>query len=173
MKIGHNDIVLRPRFELVLGISKEKALNTFDDTNSLPFELKRSDDRIFITFNRECNHFWSPQLHLEFHEEGHNSCKLFGLFGPNPALWTFFIFLHFGVATLFIILAIQAYTRAVLDYPNIAHLAGMFFLIILWFVLYAFGRTGKQKGKPQMKQLHQFMMERVGIYAISADSQTA
>ena len=26
MKIGHNDIALRPRFELVLGISKEKAL---------------------------------------------------------------------------------------------------------------------------------------------------
>lgn len=173
MKIRHNDIVLRPRFELVLGISKEKALNTFNTPNCTPFELRSSNDHVFIKFNRVNHHFWSPQLHLEFIEEGHSSCKLLGLFGPNPALWTFFIFLHFGVATLFIILAIQVYTSAVLELPNTAQLVAMFFLITLWLGLYAFGRAGKQKGKPQMIQLHQFMMERAGIYVISADSQTA
>jgi hypothetical protein len=33
---------------------------------------------------------------------------------------------------------------------------GMFFLFVLWFALYAFGRLGKSKGEGQMDQLKQF-----------------
>jgi hypothetical protein len=32
-------------------------------------------------------------------------------------------------------------------------------MIILWFGLYAFGRAGKKKGKPQMKALYSLMEE--------------
>jgi len=43
-------------------------------------------------------HFWSPTLGLEIRpREG--GAVLHGLFGPHPAVWTFFMFVHFLAAT--------------------------------------------------------------------------
>ncbi len=155
-----NDIVLRPRFQLLLNSPKESILYAFEKAKKNPFLVKRMDDHIFIKFNIEHTHFWSPQLHLEIIEgEDENACKIYGLFGPNPTLWTFFIFLHFGVGTLFTILGVWAYSNWTLDRPNGIQLASMALMVVLWITLYMAGREGKKKGKPQMHELHGFMKE--------------
>ncbi|MEP3208625.1 MAG: GTP-binding protein [Maribacter sp.] len=158
MKPIPNDIVLRPRFQLELSGAREELLQSFEKKQVEPFLVKRIDEHVFIKFNKKNNHFWSPQLHLEFDELDKKSSKLYGVFGPNPTLWTFFMFLHFGVATVFVILAIWAYSSASLDKPYGLQLGLMVFMTLLWFVLYFFGRAGKQKGKPQMEELYRFMM---------------
>ena len=152
-----NDIVLRPRFQIKLDRPKEEALQCFDGEAEKPFLVKRLDDHIFIKFNKKESHFWSPQLHLEINEITEENSRLYGLFGPNPTLWTFFMFLHFGVATFFIIFGIWAYSSAALDRPYGIQVGAMVFMVILWFTLYALGRAGKRKGKPQMNQLYNFM----------------
>jgi hypothetical protein len=159
MKSLPNDIVLRPRFQLEIPNTKEKVLEAFESLKKSPFILKRLDEHVFIKFIPKHNHFWSPQLHLEIVEIDERSCKLFGVFGPNPTLWTFFMFLHFGVATIFIVLGIWAYSSASLNKSYGLQLGLMGFMFILWFVLYFFGRTGKRKGKPQMRELYQLMLE--------------
>ncbi len=159
MKPIPNDIVLRPRFQLELLGRKEELLQSFEKSQVEPYLVKRLDQHIFIKFNKKNNHFWSPQLHLEIEEIDKKNTKLYGVFGPNPSLWTFFMFLHFGVATLFIILGIWAYSSAALDQPYEIQLGLMGFMVVVWFVLYFFGRTGKKKGKPQMEELYRFMME--------------
>ncbi|MFS4456018.1 GTP-binding protein [Maribacter sp. 2304DJ31-5] len=159
MKVLPNDIVLRPRFQFELPGNKESILEAFEKSVRSPFLTHRIDDHVFIKFNKNELHFWSPQLHLEINEIDDKSCKLYGLFGPNPTLWTFFMFLHFGVATLFIILGIWAYSSASLNKPYGVQMGLMVFMIVVWFILYAFGRAGKHKGKPQMRQLYDFMIE--------------
>lgn len=159
MKTVPNEIALRPRFQLELLGNKEYLLEAFEKAEKAPFVLKRIDDHIFIKFNKDNHHFWSPQLHLEIDGIDKKNSKLYGVFGPNPTLWTFFMFLHFGVATCFIILAIWAYSSAALNKPYSLQLALMGFMLVLWFVLYFFGRAGKHKGKPQMQELHTFMMK--------------
>ena len=159
MKTIPNDIVLRPRFQFEVSAPSEKLLVAFENSVIKPFLVKRLDEHIFIKFDEQHNHFWSPQLHLEIHEIDTKTSKLYGVFGPNPALWTFFMFLHFGVATLFIILGIWAYSSASLNNPYGLQLGLMGFMVVLWFVLYFFGRAGKRKGKPQMRQIYQFMTE--------------
>lgn len=157
MKVLPNDIVLRPRFQLEIPERKEILLESFEKSKESPFLVKRLDEHVFIKFNAEQNHFWSPQLHLEIDEIDEKNSKLYGVFGPNPTLWTFFMFLHFGVATVFIILGIWAYSSASLNRPYGVQLGLMAFAVLLWFVLYAFGRAGKHKGKPQMMELYRFM----------------
>lgn len=159
MKPIPNDIILRPRFQLEIPETRETVLKAFEDLKKNAFVIKRLDEHIFIKFRPEQNNFWSPQLHLEIDEIDEKNCKLFGVFGPNPALWTFFMFLHFGVATLFIILGIWAYSSAALDKSYGLQLGLMGFMVVLWFVLYLFGRAGKSQGKPQMQELYQLMME--------------
>ncbi|GMN08448.1 hypothetical protein MTsPCn5_38370 [Croceitalea sp. MTPC5] len=159
MKIASNDIVLRPRFQLELAETKENVLESLRQSEKAPFLVKRIDEHIFIKFNQKENHFWSPQLHLEVEERDKKNCKIFGVFGPNPTLWTFFIFLHFGVATSFIILGIWAYSIASLNKPYGIQISLMITMAVLWIAFYIFGRLGKRKGRPQMRLLHQFMID--------------
>ncbi len=157
MSILPNEIVLRPRFQIEVAKSKDSILNSFENADLPPFLVKRIDDHVFIKFNRKKVHFWSPQLHLEINDLNEGGSKIYGLFGPNPTLWTFFMFLHFGVATIFIGLGVWAYSSASLGRPLTLQIGLMVFMVLLWFVLYAFGRAGRSKGKPQMHELHQFM----------------
>ncbi len=151
-----NEIVLRPRFQDSLDEVASVVLMRLEKSAENPILVKRMDDHVFIRFNDSERHFWSPQLQLEVLDEEQGGCKVYGLYGPNPTLWTFFMFLHFGVATLFIILGIWAYTSASLGRPYGVLIGGMAAMLVIWFAFYAFGRAGRAKGKPQMHQLYRF-----------------
>jgi hypothetical protein len=159
MQLLPNDIVLRPRFQLELTGNKEPILEAFKNAEKAPILVKRMDDHLFIKFEKKETNFWTPQLHLEINDLDDKNSKLYGLFGPNPTLWTFFMFLHFGVATLFIALGIWAYVSVSLNKPYFLQIGLMVLLVFMWVALYIFGRLGKRKGRPQMEVLHQFMMD--------------
>lgn len=157
-----NEIVLRPRFQLVLPQPAEELLGKLQHARRTPFFIKRLDDHIFIQFDAAHSHVWSPQLQLEILAEDPSGARVYGLFGPNPTLWTFFMFLHFGVATVFLIFGVWAYSSMSLDRSYGLQLGVMGAMLVLWFVLYAIGRAGRAKGKPQMQELHSFLMEVIG-----------
>jgi len=159
-----NEIVLRPRFELSLDTELEHLKQAFDNCSEDPFLIKRLDEHIYIRFQKKNTTFWSPQLHLELTSFEKGISKIHGVFGPNPTLWTFFMFLHFGVGTLFIILGVFAYSNYSLGKDITLLIVGMIFLVLLWFALYAFGRMGKAKGKPQMNQLKRFLKELISDF---------
>lgn len=115
------------------------------------------DDHVFLKISKDKQHFWSPQLDLEIIEGEGEKSMLHGLFGPKPAVWTLFMFLHFAVGILFIGFGIWAYTKASLKEPYAIPLALMCFMILVWFVLYFAGRMGKTTGHAEMHQLHGFM----------------
>lgn len=155
-----NDIVLRPRFKLELTQNNEKLLKAFEDAKNTQSEfiISRIDDHVFIKLPREKQHFWSPQLHLEINNEPDNkSCILHGLFGPNPTVWTMFMFLHFLVACLFIGFGIWAYTNWSLGNNYAIQIFITLLMVVLWFALYFGGRVGKATGTDQMHELHEFM----------------
>nr|WP_299346421.1 GTP-binding protein [Allomuricauda sp.] len=154
-----NEIVLRPRFKIELSTDLESLKTTFDIVAKNPFSLKRLDEHVYLRFEKSHTDFWSPQLHLEMTSFEKNESTIHGVFGPNPTLWTFFIFLHFGIGTLFVILAVFAYSNYSLGHDITIWMVGMVFLVVIWFALYAFGRLGKSKGKPQMRQLRDYLDE--------------
>lgn len=154
-----NEIVLRPRFEVSLKEDIEQLKLVFDKSAKDPFLIKRLDEHIYIRFKKTDTTFWSPQLHLELTSFEKGISKIHGVFGPNPTLWTFFMFLHFGIGTLFIILGVFAYSNYSLGHNVTYWLTGMFFLVLIWFALYAFGRMGKVKGQSQMSQLKSYVKD--------------
>ncbi|WP_299124151.1 GTP-binding protein [uncultured Winogradskyella sp.] len=161
-----NDIVLRPRFKFDVQTNNEKLLKGFETAKASQseFVLTRIDDHVFIKFPKQEQHFWSPQLHLEINEIDENNATVYGLFGPNPTVWTLFMFLHFIVAGLFIGFGIWTYTNATLGNSYAIQLFLTLFMVIIWFVLYFAGRMGKTKGKPEMYKLHAFMKETLRDY---------
>lgn len=154
-----NTIILRPRFKIDIPKPNETVLQTFQDAKKTQsdFIISRIDDHVFIKFPKHKQHFWSPQLHLEINEVSNNSCLLRGLFGPSPTVWTFFMFLHFMVAGLFIAFGIWAYTNFTLKTGYAVQLCLMLFMVIIWFVLYFAGSIGKASSKNEMGELYDFM----------------
>jgi len=139
----HNETVLKD-FEIAKSSQKEYIVN-------------RIDDHVFIKFPKQKQHFWSPQLHLEINEVDEKSSLLHGLFGPNPTVWTFFMFLHFMVAGLFIAFSIWAYTNWALKSSYALQVSLMLFMVIVWFALYFAGSIGKASSKNEMLELQEFM----------------
>ena len=156
-----SEVVLRPRFKIDLEQSNESALDAFAHAASTQkkFVVTRVDDHVFIRLPKEKQHFWSPQLDLEILEIDKESSRLHGLFGPRPAVWTMFMFIHFVVGTLFTGAGVWAYSNASLDQPYALQLALMGLLVIIWFALYFLGRMGRATGRDEMRDLHFFMKD--------------
>lgn len=158
-----NDIVLRPRFKMELKRNNESLLQAFEatKTSQSEFFVTRVDDHVFIKLPRHEQHFWSPQLHLEINEIDENSCMLHGLFGPNPTVWTMFMFFHFIVAGIFIAFGIWAYSNWSLGTDYGIQMFMCLLSVVIWIALYFAGRLGRASGKGEMQTLYRFMEDTI------------
>lgn len=161
-----NDIVLRPRFKFDVNTDNMTLLELFEASkkDQKKFIISRIDDHVFIKIPKSQQHFWSPQLHIEIikNENDNTKSTIYGLFGPNPTVWTMFMFFHFIIASLFVGFGIWAYSNWSLDTGFSMQLFVVLLMIVFWFALYFAGRVGKQTGKAQMHALHQFMRDTLG-----------
>lgn len=158
-----NEIVLRPRFQMELEQPCSQLLKKFLEAKESQgkFIVSCVDDHIFIKLPNKEQHFWSPQLHLELSETTENKCSLHGFFGPNPTVWTMFMFLHVAVGILFMVDLTWLYSNYKLGNSIVLQISIAVVLVMLWILLYIAGRIGKKKGKPGMRELYDFMMETI------------
>lgn len=152
-------IALRPKFEVE---SKNSVAQILEKAKMLKAELKSDyqikiiDEHLYFYFSKEKRKYYSPFLHLEL-EASECKTKIKGLFGPEQLLWTFFIFLHFIVAGLFLVFAMLAYTHWSLKQSVILDFSIMSFMVVFWFLLYFIARLNRERGVPQMYELEDLM----------------
>ena len=154
-----NEIVLRPRFSILLNKNPKQVLEVFENVKNShdAIQINVLDVHVFLKIPKTQQHFWSPQLHLEVLETSKTSCTIKGLFGPSPKVWTLFMFFHFVTASLFMGFGIWTYSNWTLDIQFTTPLILTFVMVIVWISLYISGRLGKQKGRHQMLELYDFM----------------
>ncbi|GAA4932545.1 hypothetical protein GCM10023314_01080 [Algibacter agarivorans] len=132
-------------------------------TTQSDFIITRVDDHVFIRFPKDKQSFWSPQLHLEINEVDENHSVIHGLFGPNPTVWTLFMFLHFMVAGVFIAFGIWTYTNWTLGQAFTIQASITILMVLIWVVLYFAGSIGKASSTSDMRLLNDFMYNVLGI----------
>lgn len=159
-----NDVVLRPRFQMKLDLSDAEVMERFIrvKSNSEGYKITQVDSHVFIRLPQAEQTFWAPQLHLETKEISENQCELHGFFGPNPTIWTLFIFLHVVVGTLFLANLGWLYSNVNLGNPYSLQIGIGLGLVAVWILLYVGGTIGKKKGKPGLQMLYAFMLETIG-----------
>ena len=158
----NSELFLRPRFSIDLEENSEVIINRFSEAfkkEEISFRGSFVDGHVFISVAKEEEHFWSPQLHLEVLEKPGNKSELKGLFGPKPQVWTLFMFIHFVIGISFLGFCVLLYTKLSLKESIIFPLIMMVFLPLFWILLYFLGKIGKDTGKSQMQELHDFMIE--------------
>lgn len=159
-----NEIVLRPRFQMELEQPCSQIIANFSEAKKAEnkFHVSCVDDHIFIKLPKNEQLFWSPQLHLEMMEKSETSCSIHGFFGPNPTVWTMFIFLHVAVGIFFMVDLTWLYSNYNLENSISLQIVIAIALVFFWILLYIAGRVGKQKGKLGMRELHEFMIKTIG-----------
>lgn len=155
-----NSLALRPKFSKDVAKSIEDILA--DATNIKTevkddYLLKISDHHIFFFITRSKRKYFSPHLHVELTENEDKSTNVRGLYGPDQTVWTFFMFLHFIVAGIFLIYMVIAYSHWTLKQSTTLDFAIMGLMVVFWFALYFQARINRKKCQPQMQKLNELI----------------
>ncbi len=121
------------------------------------FHIKTLDNHIWLSIGAFKREKYSPNLHLEIEKMEDGNTAVNGLFGPDPVLWTMFMFLHFIVAGIFIIFGLIAYSKWTLHQNFALDISIMVLMVGCWFILYFLARRNRTRGIPQMHELEALM----------------
>lgn len=161
-----NNLKLRFRFYNVCNKSIATIKKEFEDLKTTvepDYKIKMIDNHIWFSIGVLKREKYSPQLHIEMEEMEDGNTAINGLYGPDPVLWTFFMFLHFIIAGVFIIFSIIAYSKYKLNQKILLDVTIMMSMVIFWFALYFFARYNREKGIPQMEKLEQLMKKVITV----------
>mgnify|MGYP000108262281 CR=1 FL=1 len=158
-------VKLRPRFRYYTDKKKTVLLERIKKLKteySSKFRVKLSGNHIWIHHARSREKIFTPHLHLELVEDDYelpDKLLVKGLYSPNSSYWTMFMFLHFILAGLFIVFAIMAYTKSVLDENYALYVYLMAFVVLAWLGLYVFARYNRKRGLSQAYELEKVFKE--------------
>lgn len=159
---ANNEIRLRLRFYKDVQENIDAVRQKFENYKVNCTEdchLKTKHNHIWMNIPESRREYWSPHLHLELESKEDGGTHIRGLFGPEPTLWTLFMFLHFMVAGIFVIFSAIAYSNYVLKQPTTMDLVVMSLMVIVWFLLYFIAKQIRFKGNGQMNELEGKFLE--------------
>ena len=154
---------IRPRIHTETSISVDelsKAFKTNLSDKKYGCEGKVVHGFATIYPPEEEQHFWSPQLTLSF-EESDNGTLIRGLYGPQPTVWTMFVFFYTIVGFAILILGMLGYSYWTLDKP-VTFLWAVPVFIALFLSLFLVAYFGQKLGQKQMTRLHRFLENCLG-----------
>lgn len=151
-----NEVRLRLRFYKDVTDSIEVVRQKFEDYKDkcpYDFSIKVNENHIWLHIVGMNKQYYSPHLHLELEEKSENETHIRGLFGPDPTLWTLFMFFHFIVAGIFLIFGMFMYSNYTMDKSILINGIVMFLMVIIWFGLYFIAKQIRHQGNEQMNDL--------------------
>jgi hypothetical protein len=157
-----NSIALRPSFSKDVSRSIDEILKNaakIEDEVRSDYRIKISDHHIYFFITRAKKSYYSPHLHIELTENDNKTTHVKGLYGPDQMVWTFFMFLHFIIGSLFLIFAVIAYSHWTLKQSTTFDFIIMGLMVVFWFALYFQARINRKKCQPQMHKLDQLMKQ--------------
>lgn len=154
------EIKLRLRFYKTVPKSVEAIMESCEKlkTEVAPdYHIKTMDNHIWLSIGARKREKHSPNLHLELDKMEDGNTSINGLFGPDPTLWTMFMFLHFVVAGVFLIFGMIAYSKWTLHQNFGFDLVIMTLMVGIWIALYFIARMIRYRGVDQMHELEKLM----------------
>lgn len=152
------DIRLRPQFDFAVSCDYSssfqrlaKALEHTEEVVGTVF----SDSAILKIPDHE-NHFWTPQLKVSVERNPMGGCRIHGLLGPRPNVWSLFVASYVGWTFIAVMSVIVGTSQATLSQGPWAFWGAPLALggILLTYVT---GRIGRRIGRPQSRRLKAFL----------------
>ena len=128
-------------------VVRQKFVN-YSKEISPDFLMKIRNNHIQFTIKGEKQRYYSPHLR--------------GLIGPAQTMWTFFIFLHFIIAGIFLTFLMFAFSDYALKQPIVNDVIVMLVMVICWILLYVIARQTRENGYGQMEELEKECQKIIG-----------
>lgn len=157
-----NKIRIKPRFKVISDFEKEYFENKLKEyilKNNTTFQGNINKEVATISVKTHHDEYWKPYLSLRM-ETTENKTEIRGIFGPSAAVWTFFMFLYFGLSISFMVfITIYLVTKQInsTDFPWAIYAA--FSSLILLIITYLATKIGQNKAKTEMIQLKNLVDE--------------
>lgn len=151
-----NNVVLRPRFHKDVDLSFDEIIanaNRVKNEVKEDYRVKISDHHIFLFIILAKRRYYSPHLHIQLIEKEDKTTHIKCLFGPDQTTWTFFMFLHFIVAGIFLVFTMFAYSDWMLKNSATTDLMVAGLMVIVWFLLYFIAKQIRFNGRHQIMEL--------------------
>ncbi len=145
----------RPRFKIESKLAADEVIkkirNNINNEN-IPCDGSVVTNHAVLRIPQNQAHFWSPELSLDI-SKSDNGTLIRGLFGPNPSVWTLFMFFYMGVGFMGLIGLFYGLSQWTLGNAPIA-LWSVPIAISLEIIIYFIAQTGKKLANSQMIQLN-------------------
>lgn len=105
-------------------------------------------------------HYWSPQLTIHF-EKSEQGSLIRGLYGPQPTVWTMFMFFYSLIGFITLIAAMVSLSYWSLGQDSLIYWS-VPALILVFLSLYLVAYLGQKFGHKQIVYIHHFLEECVG-----------
>lgn len=155
---------IRPRFKFDLELKPKEIVQRFQHFLSLenaPCQGQADETYATLFYPKNKRNYWSPQLTLLIEEEEFGS-HVRGLYGPRPAVWTMFVFFYALIGLLVIFASVIGGSQYMLGKSSWV-IWTVPILLALFGSLYMVAQAGKKKGRPEMKEMHHFLMHILGL----------
>ncbi|SEG01676.1 hypothetical protein [Flavobacterium urumqiense] len=159
---SNNELRLRLRFYKDVPENVDNLCLKFKNHTqkiSEDYSIKIERSHIWLDIKGPKKVYYSPHLHLQLEPKSDTETHIRGLFGPDPTLWTFFMFLHFIIAGVFIIFAGIAYSDYILKNSVTFDLTVMALMVFSWFLMYLIAKQIRQNGNNQMNELETLFLK--------------
>ena len=159
---ANNELRLRLRFYKDVSINSYTLLKKFEEYSKLTsddYTVKTGGNHIWLYIKGLKKSYYSPHLHLELEAKNENETHIRGLFGPDPTLWTLFMFLHFIIAGIFLIFGGIAYSDFILKKSITSDLLVLLLMIISWILLYFIAKQIRSNGNNQTQELEKVFLK--------------
>jgi hypothetical protein len=151
-----NNVVLRPRFQKDVALSFAEVIanaTKIKEEVKDDYRVKISDHHIFLFIILAKRRYYSPHLHIQLIEKEDKTTHVKCLFGPDQTVWTFFMFLHFIVAGVFLIFAMFAVSNWMLKTSATNNLIIAGLMVVIWILLYFIAKQIRYNGRHQIIEL--------------------
>ena len=150
---------VRPRFEIKIGCDPDSLMEGLRDRlpncpNCTGVSVGRHAE-LFVPENER--RIWSPWLSVTA-DEGADGAVLRGRFAPHPNVWTFYLFLAFGLGFALLVGTAWGYAQWATETTPWALLV-VPLVMVLGVTLYLASQIGQRLGSEQMTQLRAALEE--------------
>ena len=151
-----SSLQLRPRFRKTVDLEAQQIKDRVNRHIKRPdkqIDATVIDNHVILRLLSDEQHYWSPQLSLQLHENDQGTL-IRGLYGPDPKVWTLFIFLYTGVGFIGLIGLMYGLAQWSLGMSPVVLWIGLA-AGIMEFVIYLVASAGKRIASEQMALLQQ------------------
>jgi hypothetical protein len=163
---------IRPTFEQVLPCAPAKVIRYLKREviqQDAPCTGNFYDRHAILNVPEEEQHFWSPQLSLDF--EGHRDGTLVrGLFAPRPSVWTMYVAAYAMLGFSGIIGLLFGTSQMSLG-MNASALWVVPFVGVLAAMVYGTAWIGQRLSRSQMLQMRDFINKALSDCSLRAEAE--